>query len=133
MKKIFFIVFLNMTAISLVAHFIPGLNYGGGLKTLFTISIILAVTNIFIKPIIKILTLPIELVTLGLFGIVINAGMLYLTAYLISDFSIRGFYFTGFENIWFSVNSMQIPNWGTAVIASTLIGLITSTILWLTN
>lgn len=122
-----------MVAIAIVAYFIPGLNYTGGLQYLALISVILAIANIFVKPIIKILTLPIELVTLGLFGILINAGMLYVVAYFIPQFSIKGFYFTGYETTWFTVNPYQIPIWGTAIIASILISVITSTIAWLTD
>lgn len=122
-----------MVAIAIVANFIPGLKYTDGLKTLIIISIVLAIANIFVKPIIKLLTLPIELVTLGLFGILINAGMLYLTASLIPQFSIKGFYFTGIDTSLIIIKPQQIPLWGTAVIASVLIGMITSTITWLTD
>ncbi|KKP70122.1 MAG: hypothetical protein UR67_C0001G0031 [candidate division CPR3 bacterium GW2011_GWF2_35_18] len=131
MKRIFFNVLLNMISIAIVAHFIPGLNYQGGIVTLVEIAVILAIANIFVKPIIKILTLPIELVTLGLFGILINAAMLYLTAYFVPQFSIQGFYFTGIETSWFIINPYQIPVWGTAIISSVIIGVITSVIGWL--
>ncbi len=133
MKRILFAILLNMLSIAVVSYFIPGLRYEGGLVTLGIISVILAVGNIFVKPIIKIFTLPIELVTLGLFGIIINAGMLYLISYLYPQFSLHGFYFAGFDNPYFAINSMQIPQWGTAVIASFLIGVITSLISWLTD
>lgn len=133
MKRILFNILLNMISIAIVAHFIPGLNYEGGIKTLVGVAVILSLANIFVKPIIKILTLPIELITLGLFGILINAGMLYLTAYFIPGFSIKGFYFTGIETAWFTFNPHQIPVWGTAIIASVIIGVITSTIAWLTD
>ena len=133
MKRILFVVLLNMVAIAIVSYFLPGIDYTGGIQYLALISIILAIANIFVKPIIKLLTLPIELVTLGLFGVLINAGMLYLVAYFVPQFSIKGFYFTGYETTWFIINPYQIPMWGTAVIASVLIGIITSTIAWLTD
>lgn len=133
MKKILFKILLNMISIALVAYFIPGISYEGGIQTLILISVILGLANILVKPIISLLTLPIELITLGLFGIVINAGMLYFVSYFVPQFMIRGFYFTGITTSFFSLNPTQIPVWGTAIIASTIISLITSTITWLTD
>lgn len=54
------------------------------------VAIILAILNTFIKPVIKILTLPINMMTFGLFSIVINAGMVYITDYLLQGFQVAG-------------------------------------------
>jgi len=120
-----------MVAVAYVTHFLPGIQYSEGVKILALISVVLALANIFVKPVIKIFTLPIELATLGLFSILINAGMLYLTAYLVPQFSIHGFYFTGLETEWVILVPHQIPLWGTAVIGSFCISMITSIIGWL--
>jgi len=52
------------------------------------IAAILTIINIFIKPIIKIIALPINLITLGLFNLVINFGILYATAYFMPQYTI---------------------------------------------
>jgi len=133
MKRLVFNLLLNMATIAIVAYFLPGINYKGGIVSLAMISVVMAAANIFVKPIIKILTLPIELLTLGLFGVIINAGMLFLVAYFIPQFSIRGFPFAGIDTALITIHPVQIPVWGTAVIASVIIGTITSTIAWLTD
>ena len=53
------------------------------------IAAILTIVNIFIKPIIKIITLPINLLTLGLFNLVINFGILYAIAYFMPQYTMN--------------------------------------------
>ena len=54
-------------------------------------ALVLGVLNVTIKPVIKLLTLPINILTLGLFGLVLNAMFLYLVTFLIEGFEISGF------------------------------------------
>jgi putative membrane protein len=60
--------------------------------TLLLAAVLLGVVNAFVKPILVILTLPISILTLGLFLLVINAGMLALVALLLPSFTISGFF-----------------------------------------
>ena len=59
--------------------------------TLLLAAVLLGVVNAFVKPILVILTLPISILTLGLFLLVINAAMLALVALLLPGFTISGF------------------------------------------
>ena len=73
-----------------IGHFVPGIdveNY----QSAFLVCFILALINVFIRPIIKLVTLPINLLTLGLFGIVINAVMFMLAGYFVEGIHIAGF------------------------------------------
>jgi putative membrane protein len=81
---------INAITVFVVAHFLPGISitdFGTALLVALTLGFI----NIFIKPIISILTLPLTILTLGLFSIVINALMLWLSAQFVSGFEISGF------------------------------------------
>lgn len=80
---------------AIVAYFLPEIDYGDELSNLIILAIIAGVVNGLIKPIIKLFSLPLTLMTFGLFGLVINAGLLLLIAWL-SDlvgitFSIGGY------------------------------------------
>jgi putative membrane protein len=80
---------------AIVAYVLPQIDYGDDLVSLVVLAIIAGVVNGFIKPIIKLFSLPLTLMTFGLFGLVINAGLLILIAWL-SDligiqFSVGGF------------------------------------------
>lgn len=92
-----FIIGTAATAITfaVVAYFLPMIKFGDNLPGLIVLAIIAGLVNGFIKPVIKILSLPLTMVSFGLFGLVINAGLLLLIAWL-SDlvgvkFTVGGF------------------------------------------
>lgn len=77
----------------LFALIIMGICYLPGIKVesfgfAMLVAAALTIVNIFIKPIIKLLAFPINLFTFGLFNLVINFGILYGTAYFISQFQL---------------------------------------------
>jgi putative membrane protein len=81
---------LNTIALFIVATVVPGFHYQS-LVTLAIAALILGLLNAIVRPILFLLTLPITIVTLGLFLIVLNAAMLELTAWLVSGFRIDSF------------------------------------------
>jgi len=92
-----FIVGTLATALTfaIVSYILPQIDYNEEIGGLLVVSLIAGVVNGLIKPIIKLFSLPLTMMTLGLFGLVINAGLLLLIAWL-SDligisFSIGGF------------------------------------------
>ena len=87
-----FLARLIISALSLwlAAKVVPGI-YVDGWGTLFLAALLLGVVNAIVKPVLVFLTFPITLVTLGLFLLVINAGMLGLVAWLLPGFAISGF------------------------------------------
>lgn len=75
----------------LATRFFSGLHFAGP-GTLFAAALLLGIVNAIVRPIAILLTLPVTLITLGLFLLVINAGMLGLVALLLSGFRIDGFW-----------------------------------------
>jgi putative membrane protein len=69
-------------AVAVVAYFYPSISYGQELSTLLIVAIVLGLLNAFVKPIIKVFTLPLNMMTFGLFGVVINAVLLLLVAFI---------------------------------------------------
>ncbi len=91
-------ILVNAGAIYVAVVIVPGLNFveGGQWWKFLLVAVAFSLLNSFLRPILRILTFPITLVTLGLFLIVINAGMLMLTG-AISDqlelgFSVQDFW-----------------------------------------
>ncbi len=80
---------LNILAIVLTAALLPGFEVS--LWGAIVGSIVLGIINAIIRPLLLILTLPLNLVTLGLFTFVINGLMLWLTAATVKGFDIYGF------------------------------------------
>ena len=75
----------------LATQILDGLNFDGP-TTLLVAALLLGIVNAIVRPIAVVLTLPLTLLTLGLFLLVINAAMLGLVAMLLSGFQISGFW-----------------------------------------
>ena len=83
-------VLINAAAIWVAASVIPGIDLGG-LGPALLAALVLGVINAIVRPILIFLTLPITLVTLGLFIFVLNAFCLWLTSRLVPGFEVHGF------------------------------------------
>ncbi|AQG81487.1 phage holin family protein [Spirosoma montaniterrae] len=84
-------ILISAVAVYVASSFIPGVTVTGGIGTYLIVAIVLGFLNAFIKPVLTILTIPITIITLGLFLLVLNVLMVYLTAYLVSGFAVSGF------------------------------------------
>lgn len=77
-------------AVWIVAAVVPGVQVQEGLASYLVIALLFAGVNLLVKPVLKLLSFPLLLLTLGLFLIVINAALLGLTALLTDRLSIDG-------------------------------------------
>ncbi|HLL94470.1 MAG TPA: phage holin family protein [Spirosoma sp.] len=84
-------ILISAVAVYVASLFIPGIRVTGGPTTYLIVAIVLGLLNAFIKPILTVLTIPITVITLGLFLLVINVLMVYLADYLIPNFQVTGF------------------------------------------
>jgi putative membrane protein len=73
----------------LAAALIKGVDYDS-ITTLLIAAVLLGVVNAFVRPVVTVLTLPITIVTLGLFLLVVNAAMIGLVALLLKGFTVSG-------------------------------------------
>lgn len=80
-----------MTALvlMLVAYILPGIEISG-LQAALIATLVMGIVNVFIKPVLQLLTLPITILTLGLFAFIVNAAMFGLVAWLVPGFSVHG-------------------------------------------
>jgi putative membrane protein len=86
----------------LASELVPGIEVKG-LWTLFGAALLLGLVNAVVRPLLVILTLPITVLTLGLFLLVINAATLSLVAWMLDNFTIAGFWPALFGSIVVSV------------------------------
>ncbi len=77
-------------AIMISAYIIPGVRVDGFLVAV-VVAVILSIVNFLIKPIVTLLTLPINILTLGLFNLVINALMIMLVSSVVPGFFVASF------------------------------------------
>jgi putative membrane protein len=81
---------LNSLALFIVIRLIPGIHIDR-LQDLLLATLVIGLLNVYLKPIIVILTLPVTLLTLGLFILVINGLIFYLAVLLVPGFHVTGF------------------------------------------
>jgi putative membrane protein len=84
-------VLVNAGAIMLAAYLVPGLQVRS-LATALIAGLVLGLVNAIVRPVLVILTLPLTLVTLGLFLLVLNAFCLWLTSVFVPGFTVDGFW-----------------------------------------
>jgi len=78
----------NTISLFFVSVILPGVNLKWDIATISIAVIILSLVNMFLKPVVKLIAIPINFVSLGLFNIVINAGLLYFVTYFVDGFKI---------------------------------------------
>jgi putative membrane protein len=89
-------------AILAAAYLVDGIVVSGFWAAFFAAAI-LGILNVFFKPLLIILTLPVNILTLGLFTVVINAVLLKMASALITGFDIHGFWPAAFGAVIISV------------------------------
>lgn len=98
-----FLVRMLITAVSLwlAALIVPGM-YLAGIGTVLGAALLLGVVNAFVRPVVILLTLPLTILTLGLFLLVVNAMMLGLVSVMFQGFTLGGFWSAIFGAIFVS-------------------------------
>jgi putative membrane protein len=97
---------LNGLAVFLAAYLLPGVDVDGYGAALI-VALVLSIANVIVKPLLILLTIPITIISLGLFLLVINAIIILLVDYLVSGFSVDGFWWALLFSLLMSVfNSM---------------------------
>jgi putative membrane protein len=104
-----FLVHWGVSALSLwlASLVFRGLRFDGA-RSLLIAALLLGLVNAIVRPVIIVLTLPLTLVTFGLFLLVINALMLMLVAKLVRGFSLSGFWTAFFASIFLAILSLVI-------------------------
>ena len=82
--------FLNAVVLLLVAYLVPGFHVAS-FYTALIVALVLGIVNAIIKPVLIVLTLPITILTLGLFTFVINAALILFVATIVKGFTVDGF------------------------------------------
>lgn len=105
----------NAAALYVATQIVPGVTFEGTWLAFFGVALVFGVVNAFVRPIAWVLTFPVILLTLGLFLLVINGLMLWLTSRVSTALGL-GFHVSGF---WAAF-------WGAAVVS--IVGILLSTL-----
>ena len=100
--------FVTTLAVFLTAKVMHGISYGGSLETLLAASLLLGIVNALVRPVLLLFSLPLILLTMGLFILVVNALMLELVGKLIHGFEVDGFWTAFFGSILIGIVSWML-------------------------
>jgi putative membrane protein len=89
----------NTIALFLATWLLSGLSYGNDWWALLISGLVFTLVNFFLKPVLAILSIPFIIVTLGIFYFLINVLMLYLTHWIVSQFTIASFWWAALAAI----------------------------------
>lgn len=90
MTNLIFQIIGGILSFWLAVKFVPGVEFVGEIKYLMMAGAFLGLINFFIKPILKIITLPLRVLTFGLFGLLINMGLIWFVNIIFPELIIRG-------------------------------------------
>ena len=132
MKRIIRIFIVESLVLYFVSQITTGLTFEGGTTSLLITAIGLTAASLFIKPIINLLLLPLNLLTFGFFRFLTNAITLFLVDLVLSQFAVGAFFFKGYQGTLIVIPSLGVPAGPLSYLAfSFLISLVSSVIYWL--
>ena len=98
---------VNATALWIATQIVPGVTYTGGWLPFLGVALIFGVINSIIRPVAKFFTFPLIILTIGIFALVVNGLMLWLTSGLSAAFAL-GFHVSGFWAAFFGALVVSI-------------------------
>jgi putative membrane protein len=98
---------VNAAALWVATQIVPGVTFDGGLMAFLGVALVFGVINATLRPLTKILTFPLIIVTLGIFALIVNGLMLWLTSSLSASLGL-GFHVSGFWAAFFGALVVSI-------------------------
>lgn len=81
-----------VAAVYLTVNLVPGISVSGGWVTMFIVALVWSVISMVIKPVLGLLTLPINLLTFGVFSFIVNALLFWAMTLIVPGFVVAGFW-----------------------------------------
>lgn len=131
MKSFIRNIFINSLSIFLLAQIVPGLRVSGGLITVFAGGIALSLLFMLVKPILNLISLPLNLVTMGLFSFLTNAIIFYLLTVFVPGISISSFVFNGMSFAGFIIPKISFNTLMAFILVAMLQSVIVTFVSWL--
>lgn len=122
---------LNLTALWVTSKILPGFTFNGGFKALAIGAVVWMFINLAIIPLLRVMFLPLNLLTLGLFTWVINVIGLYFLTAILPQFKLLPYHYPGANIGGVIIPSIDLNVLYVAIVASFLIGFISHFLQWL--
>ena len=120
-----------LLALYFLPQLVPGFTIEGGIENLFIGAITLALMFLILKPILNIISFPVNLLTLGLFSILTNALILYLLTIIVPSIIIQPFSYPSLHFLGFVIPKITFNTFFAYLFSSFVLSCINSGIRWL--
>lgn len=131
MKSIVRNITIYSFSLFLLTQVLSGVEISGGVVSYIIGGAALSIMFVVIKPILSIITLPLNIITLGTFSFLINTIILYLLTVLVTDIAVSPFVFKGFSFAGFIVPSIRLNSFFAFIVASLFLSIFVGFLTWL--
>ena len=106
LRRVLYSWIVNVAAIWMASIFVDGVDYSEDFWILIVTGLVFGLVNLLVKPIVKLLALPLVILTLGIVLFFVNLLMLYITAWIVPGFELQSF----MSAIWATL-AITLVNW----------------------
>ena len=131
MKGILKKTIFNAISLFILSQVITGVKISGGIQTLLFSGFVLSLLFIVLKPILSIFSLPLNMVTLGLFSFITNAILLYLLTIFVPNVIVSQFTFNGFNFAGFIIPVIKFNTISAFIVSAAVLSLLINFFNWL--
>lgn len=131
MKSLLRNVIIDASALAFLSNFLSGIHIYGGVGIYLLSGFVLTLMSFTIKPILNILTLPLNLITLGAFSFVTNAIIFYILTVLVPQVTITAFQFPGMTLYGFILPKIYFTTFLAYIICAFIFSVIITAVKWL--
>lgn len=131
MKSVLRNTLINASALFIIPQIIAGVKITGGIETYLFGGFCLFLMSLLLKPILNLITLPLNFLTFGSFSFVTNIIILYLLTVFVTQISISAFTFQGFSFAGFVIPEIYLNTLFAFIVSAFVLSLIISLIQWL--
>ena len=133
MKGYFRSFFITAFAFWVVLEVIPSVNLKGDWQTFILVSAAIFVASVFIKPVIKLIFLPFNLLTFNLLSVLITAAVLFFLSFIVPQLRIDSFNFQGINYNGIVIPPVEVNQLSTLFAAAIIITVISATLNWISS
>ncbi|OGE31868.1 hypothetical protein A2631_01960 [Candidatus Daviesbacteria bacterium RIFCSPHIGHO2_01_FULL_44_29] len=133
MKRLLRSFLINLIALRVAILILPAFNLEGGIRVLLIGAVVFMFINLLVIPLVRIMLLPLNLLTLGIFSWVASVIGLYILTLVVPQFKLMPYTYPGGNFGGLVIPSFQLNIVGVAIVSSFLIGFIVNFLKWLTK
>lgn len=120
-------------ALFVTTQILSGFHLSGGLQVYIITGVVLSIMMLILKPILNLLSMPLNLITFGFASLLVNAIILFLLTIFVAQVQVSGFVFPGISFMGFATPPFALNRWFAYLVASFVLSGVYSILTWVTT